>query len=69
MLAEQRNARKLLPGVGILGLNNMFHGILPMKSLPLMSYEKNLKSFASPNLMMSRPALTCLQALGKEKGL
>ena len=34
MLAERRSARKLLPGVGILGLINMCLGILPMKSLP-----------------------------------
>ena len=33
----EKNARRWLPGVGILGLTNMFHGILQMKSLPLMS--------------------------------
>ena len=34
-----------------------------MKSLLLMSYGKNLRRFASPNLMMSEQDLMCSQAL------
>ena len=38
-----------------------------MKSVLLMSYRKNLKSFASPNLMRSELDMTCSQALVKVK--
>ena len=47
-LWREENARRLLPGVGILGLTNMYHGILPMKSLSLMSYWKKIEEFCKP---------------------
>ena len=47
-LWREENAGKLLPPVGILGLISMCLGILPMKSLPLMSYGKNMKNFYKP---------------------
>ena len=47
-LQREENARRLLPGVGILGLTNMFHGIFTNEELTLDVIWGKLEEFCNP---------------------